>query len=279
MSDIIDSFPKRLYKMSQRLNRHVPSQVRTQTFIDQMVNLFFLMRDDQEIALSQIEAKWKWLQVELKAILEPLCETREISRAGTMAEDFFKELPSLYPQLLKDAKLYSECDPAAGSMEEIILCYPGFYAIVIYRMAHILYKMGIPFIPRLFCEYAHSRTGIEIHPGASIGRRFYIDHGTGIVIGETAIIGSDVKIYQGVTLGATYVDKSFSGVKRHPTIGSHVIIYAGSTILGGDTVIGHHSVIGGNVWLTESVPPYSTVYHRIGIHIKNNDANRPDRFS
>ncbi len=229
----------------------------------------FGLHENQEIALRQIEEHWVWLQAELQEILLPICEHHALC-AGEIAGRFFREIPLLYTRLLKDAEMYSRSDPAAHSMEEVILCYPGFYAMIVYRMANILYTLEVPILPRIFSEYAHSQTGIEIHPGATIGRNFYIDHGTGIVIGETAVIGANVKIYQGVTLGATYVDKSLSGAKRHPTIRDHVIIYAGATILGGETVIGHHTVIGGNVWLTESVPPYSTVYHKPDIRIKEN---------
>lgn len=268
MSEIIDSFPRRLYKMSQHLCRHVPSQVRTRHFVDQLVNTLFLMRDNREMTLRQIEARWEWLQTELGEILAPLCADRESLCAETAVAAFFAELPLLYTQLLKDAELYASNDPAAGSMEEVILCYPGFYALTVYRLAHILHAQGVPLMPRLMSEYAHSQTGIDIHPGATIGRNFYIDHGTGVVIGETVVIGSDVKVYQGVTLGATWVDKSLAGAKRHPTIEDHVIIYAGATILGGDTVVGHHSVIGGSAWLTQSVPPHSTVYHHPDIRIK-----------
>ena len=150
-----------------------------------------------------------------------------------------------------------------------MLCYPGYYAIAIYRLANEIYRMQIPILPRAMSEYAHRKTGIEIHPGATIGRNFYIDHGTGIVIGETTEIGNNVKIYQGVTLGAMYVEKSLQNTKRHPTIEDNVIIYAGSAILGGDTVIGRNTVIGGNVWLIESVVPNSVVYHKAEIIIKN----------
>ena len=136
-----------------------------------------------------------------------------------------------------------------------------FYAICFYRIAHNLLKLDIPLIPRIITEYAHSKTGIDIHPGAEIGEHFFIDHGTGIVIGETCIVGDYVKLYQGVTLGALSVDKSMAYIKRHPTVEDHVIIYSGATILGGETTIGHHSIIGGNVWLTKSIPPGSLVYH------------------
>lgn len=151
-------------------------------------------------------------------------------------------------------------DPASNSEIEIILAYPGFFAIAIHRLANVLYKLQTPILPRFFSEYAHSKTGIDIHPGATIGKNFYIDHGTGIVIGETTIIGNDVKIYQGVTLGAFYVSKNLSNKKRHPTIENNVTIYAGATILGGTTVIGENSVIGGNVWITESIEKDSIVY-------------------
>jgi serine O-acetyltransferase len=170
--------------------------------------------------------------------------------------------------LLEDAADFLQCDPAAKNVDEVMLCYPGFYAIAIYRLASELYRMNIPVLPRAMSEYAHSRTGIDIHPGATIGRNFYIDHGTGVVIGETTEIGNYVKIYQGVTLGAIYVEKNLQNTKRHPTIVDNVIIYAGSAILGGNTVIGRNTVIGGNVWLTESVAPNSLVYHKAEMVVK-----------
>jgi serine O-acetyltransferase len=157
-----------------------------------------------------------------------------------------------------------EGDPAAKNLDEIILSYPGLEAIAIYRIAHELHIQGVPLIPRIMTEFAHVRTGIDIHPGAEIGDSFFIDHGTGVVIGETCSIGNNVRIYQGVTLGALSFKKDkdgklFKGIKRHPTIEDNVIIYAGATILGGETVIGRNSVIGGNVWLVDSVPPGTTV--------------------
>ena len=152
-------------------------------------------------------------------------------------------------------------DPAAFSVDEIIFCYPGLFAITVYRLAHILYELGIPVLPRIMSEHAHSITGIDIHPGATIGKYFFIDHGTGIVVGETTIIGDHVKIYQGVTLGAltTRGGQSLKGKKRHPTIEDHVTIYAGASILGGTTVIGRESVIGSNVFITHSIPRCTTV--------------------
>lgn len=187
-------------------------------------------------------------------------------KANRITIDLLEQLPQIRKLLHKDIEAAYEGDPAAIRREEILLSYPSIEALSIHRLAHILYRHKVPIIPRVMSEYAHQRTGIDIHPGASIGEYFFIDHGTGVVIGETCVIGRRVKIYQGVTLGA----KSFTldekgnpvkGVKRHPDIEDNVIIYAGATILGGDTVIGHDSVIGGNVWLTHSVPPYTTVHN------------------
>ena len=171
--------------------------------------------------------------------------------------------------LLKDARFILASDPAARDLTEVIIIYPGFFAIFCYRIAHLLHGLSVPFVPRIITEYAHLKTGIDIHPGAVIGSPVSIDHGTGIVIGETTRIGNNVKLYQGVTLGALSVDKSKSSVKRHPTIEDDVILYAGCTILGGDTVIGRNSIIGGNVWLTESIEPYSVVYHKSEIIVRS----------
>ncbi|HXG67062.1 MAG TPA: serine O-acetyltransferase EpsC [Blastocatellia bacterium] len=177
---------------------------------------------------------------------------------------FLESLPAIRRMLAKDIQAAYDGDPAAHCIDEIILSYPAVYAITAYRAAHELYQLGVPLLPRMLTELAHSRTGIDIHPGAQIGESFFIDHGTGVVIGETTIIGDHVKLYQGVTLGALSFPKDekgrlIRGQKRHPTIEDRVVIYAGATILGGDTVIGEGSVIGGNVWLTESVPPGSRV--------------------
>jgi len=183
---------------------------------------------------------------------------KTFSQKVTLA--FFDYLPELRQQLIEDAQAFYEGDPAAKSETEIIVAYPGFQAITIHRIAHFFYTHGIPLIPRLMSEIVHSETGIDIHPGAKIGRFFCIDHGTGIVIGETAEIGDYVKLYQGVTLGGFSVKKEQANTKRHPTLKNHVTIYAKSTILGGETIIGNHCIIGGNVWLTESLPDHSTVY-------------------
>jgi serine O-acetyltransferase len=184
--------------------------------------------------------------------------------ASECAAAFLTELPRLRHLLALDVQAAYEGDPAATCRDEIIFSYPGIYAVTVYRLAHELYKMRVPLIPRIMTEHAHHRTGIDIHPGTRIGSSFFIDHGTGVVLGGTAIIGNNVKLYQGVTLGAFSFDKDGKGelvrdTKRHPTIEDDVVIYAGATILGGDTVVGRGSVIGGNVWLTHSVPPGTRV--------------------
>ena len=181
----------------------------------------------------------------------------------TVALSVLESIPSLRRILATDVRAAYDGDPAAKSHDEIIFSYPGIFAITVYRVAHKLFELGVPLLPRIMTEHAHSITGIDIHPGATIGESFVIDHGTGVVIGETTKIGKNVRIYQGVTLGALSLPKDagkrFRGKKRHPTIEDDVIIYSGATILGGDTVIGARSVIGGNVWITESVPPDTRV--------------------
>lgn len=185
------------------------------------------------------------------------------SRCFKLAEQtsiaLIEELPKIRAKIVLDTKAAFDGDPAAKSAEEVILSYPGLEAIVVHRIAHFLFKNGVPIIPRIMSEHIHGKTGIDIHPGATIGDSFFIDHGTGVVIGETCIIGNNVKIYQGVTLGALSVKKSLQNKKRHPTIEDNVTIYAGATILGGETVIGHDSTIGGNTWVTKSIPAESVI--------------------
>lgn len=196
--------------------------------------------------------------------------------ADMITIQFLEQLANLRRILTMDVQAAYEGDPAAQYIEEILLSYPSVEAVSIYRLAHTLYEAKVPIIPRMMAEYAHQQTGIDIHPGAKIGTHFFIDHGTGVVIGETCEIGNHVKIYQGVTLGARSFELDEAGnpvknIKRHPNIEDNVVIYAGATILGGDVTVGHDSVIGGNVWLTESVPPYATVYHTApapGIRVK-----------
>ena len=189
--------------------------------------------------------------------------------ADEICEGFAARLPEIKRMLTLDVEALYEGDPAANCREEVMITYPGFRAISIYRIAHELYVLKAPLIPRIMTEYAHERTGIDIHPGATVGEYFFIDHGTGIVIGETTVIGNHVKLYQGVTLGAKSFELDENGnpvknIKRHPNIGNHVVIYANATILGGDTVIGDHCVIGGNTWLTRSVEAGSVVTYRGG---------------
>ncbi|MDA1044710.1 MAG: serine acetyltransferase [Verrucomicrobia bacterium] len=188
------------------------------------------------------------------------------ARARVISMAFLNALPGIQNALQTDIVAAFEGDPAAKSNMEVILSYPGLYAIIVHRLAHFLYLQKVPLIPRIMSERAHSQTGIDIHPGAKIGNAFFIDHGTGVVIGETCEIGNHVKLYQGVTLGALSFEKDeqghlVKGIKRHPNVGDFVVIYAGATILGGETAIGEYSVIGGNVWLTRSVPPHSKVYN------------------
>lgn len=204
-------------------------------------------------------------QIEIVLVNDPRYKDKTKHERREVAEDlclqFFKQIPKIRAYLDKDIDATYEGDPAAFDKVEIVLAYPGLYATTIHRLAHELEVLKIPYIPRLMSEYAHSETGVDIHPGAQIGKHFFIDHATGIVIGETSEIGEHVKVYQGVTIGAlsTKDGQDLRGTKRHPTIEDHVTLYAGATILGGDTVIGHHSVIGGSAFVTHSVPPYSQV--------------------
>lgn len=197
----------------------------------------------------------------------------DTSQRQRQLEITYQGFPSILDTLTYDANFIYLNDPAAHSLEEVLLAYPGFFSIAHYRVANLLHLAGVNLLPRIITEYAHSKTGIDIHPAATIGRQFCIDHGTGIVIGETTIIGERVKLYQGVTLGALSVSKGLMATKRHPTIEDDVIIYAGSTILGGKTVIGHDSVIGGNVWLIKSVPPFSMVYHESKVIVQQGKFN------
>lgn len=215
------------------------------------------------------------LRVRLTALLKPL-KARLSDSPERLAEKFFTDLREIKNKLKEDAVFIASNDPAATEVDEVIMTYPGFYAILVYRVANCLAGYNVPLIPRVMTEYAHSQTGIDIHPKASVDSPFFIDHGTGIVIGETAVIGKRVKLYQGVTIGALSVGKSMAFTKRHPTIENDVIIYAGSTILGGETVIGHDSIIGGNVWLTESVSPYSLVYHENKVSVRKRADNGPN---
>lgn len=214
----------------------------------------FKQKDELRLYTDQLVIDFKQLLQRGKSLTQNEIES--------IADVYFNQLPVIKMQLELDIEAMYAGDPAAKSIAEVIRTYPGFYAIAAHRLAHKLHQLNIKLMPRIISEHAHSKTGIDIHPGATIGDSFCIDHGTGIVIGETTKIGNHVKIYQGVTLGALSVRKEDASNKRHPTIEDRVVIYAGSSILGGQTTIGHDSIIGGNVWLTKSVPPHSKIYYK-----------------
>lgn len=269
MSSIDPSFVRQLFQQQQGIEP-VPSNQRILHWVQQLTCLLFpekaecLPASEAELAQQLLT-----LQYELLELLQATQACRNCN-AQQVADAFFASLPSLRHTLHTDIDALLAGDPAARNRFEIIRAYPGFLAISFYRLAHQLHQLQVPLIPRIITELAHAQTGIDIHPGASIGHHFFIDHGTGIVIGETTRIGHHVKLYQGVTLGALSVDKAMANTQRHPTVEDHVVIYSGATILGGETVIGQHSIIGGNVWLTRSVPPYSKVYHRPEITVETN---------
>lgn len=231
----------------------------SQHFTKLLFKAFYDSDTNSEQALEELET----LFVSIRNKACPQVKGRACKRWS----DFKDKIPDLYASLKKDAEAIYNNDPASQSIEEIYLAYPGFFTISTYRMARVFFKLNLPLIPRLMTEYAHSITGIDIHPGANIGASFFIDHGTGVVIGETSEVHDNVKIYQGVTLGALTVKKEHQNTKRHPTIEKNVTIYANATILGGDTIIGENSIIGGNTWLTESVPENSIVTHNHEVEI------------
>lgn len=246
-----------------------PSQAKIESFFDHLLGLLFPeYTDDVYVDRSALLGQFAGLQATLEALLQVTLSPRKSSEQAVL---FMDALGDIYRRLCLDADAMYHGDPAARSVDEVIRTYPGFYAIAAHRIAHQLLRQEIEIIPRSISELAHTRTGIDIHPGASVGEYFCIDHGTGIVVGETTVIGDHVKIYQGVTLGALSVDKADAKTKRHPTIGDHVVLYAGATILGGSTVVGDHSIVGGNVWLTRSVLPHSKVYYKTNIYDEASD--------
>ena len=219
---------------------------------------------------EDVIAKMQLLERNVISLLKIVIENKE-NEIEDIATQFISQIPGVHDMLWNDADSIFKGDPAAESVDEVILAYPGFMAISIYRLAHELYKLKIPIVPRIFTERAHQITGIDIHPGAVIDSPFFIDHGTGIVIGETSKIGKNVKIYQGVTLGALSVDKSLANTKRHPTIEDDVIIYSQAVILGGETVVGSNSIVGGNSWITQSIPANSVVYSKVEVKVRSNE--------
>lgn len=249
------------HKHATKIN--VPSPKQVCSWLDGLLGLLFPELADQHFATQRsFDLAFANVREELYNILDTLKESHANLNVLDVEKAFMKQLPTVHAMLEADAAAILAGDPAAVSLTEVIRSYPGFYAIAVHRLAHTFYQFGVPLIPRVLAEHAHTKAGVDIHPAARIGHRFCIDHATGIVIGETVEIGDDVKIYQNVTLGALSVKKEMAKIKRHPTIEDRVVIYAGTTILGGETTIGHDSIIGGNNWIIDSVPPFSRIYYR-----------------
>jgi serine O-acetyltransferase len=260
-------FYKDIVHFKKQQGCSLPDASRARRFVRRLFEVLFICKSEADNNEFEITSQLKKLERQLQLLLEPILHSEAASVEQTIT--FFSNVPALYKKLLLDATALFEADPAAKTIDEVLVSYPGFFAVAAHRIAHQLHQQKIPLLPRIIGEYAHSKTGIDIHPGAVIGESFAIDHGTGIVIGETSVIGNKVKIFQGVTLGALSVQKEKASEKRHPTIEDNVVIYSGATILGGDTIVGHDSVIGGNVWLTKAVQPFSIVYHETGVTIQD----------
>jgi serine O-acetyltransferase len=238
------------------------------SLINSTLELLFPIRSEKKlVSTSNIDEELTKLECTLITMLSALPALP--ASPSSISKDFITALEEIRSHLELDAEAMLKGDPAAHSADEVILCYPGFLSLGAYRLAHRLHQLSVPLLPRIITEYAHRETGIDIHPGAIIGSSCCIDHGTGLVIGETSIIGNNVRFYQGVTLGGMVVSKDMANKKRHPTIGNNVVIYANATILGGETIIGDNCIIGGSVWLTSSVAANSTVYHRAETIFKN----------
>jgi serine O-acetyltransferase len=250
-----------LFLRQSRIPPCVPSS-RVSAWLDGMIGLLFPETSELRFPdINGFSGHVDGLRAELGTLIACHLGPDHTENAAGQASAFFDALEGIRAMLDDDALAMFEGDPAANSITEVVRSYPGFYAVAAHRVAHELLRSAVPQLPRAISEHAHRVTGIDINPGATIGRHFCIDHGTGVVIGQTAVIGDRVKIYQGVTLGALSVNKEDATSKRHPTIGDDVVIYAGATILGGGTVVGKGSVIGGNVWLTRSVAPGTKVYY------------------
>jgi serine O-acetyltransferase len=257
---------------------NLPSQQSVARIVEDLESLVFPgFRAEESLDLAglrwaigaKVASVFRALSAEVERSLRYTCRiVKDCARhedcrgeAEELVHGLLAKIPDIRRNVSRDVEAANRGDPAARSSEEVILSYPGVEAIMVHRIAHELWVREVAMIPRMMSEYLHGKTGIDIHPGARIGDSFFIDHGTGVVIGETTVIGDDVKLYQGVTLGALSVQKELANRKRHPTLEDDVTVYAGATILGGDTVIGRGSIIGGNVWLTSSVPPGSRIYH------------------
>ncbi|MEW5677154.1 serine O-acetyltransferase EpsC [Flavobacterium enshiense] len=255
-----------IFQRNKQKVRKLPDKQKVVLWTEAVFNWLFSIGDAYD-NYDFFQSKEEELKQELIDLLTNVLD--DTAKAQTLVVLLFGRLTEIHAKLEKDLEAVFEFDPAAKSRSEVLVSYPGFFAIAIYRISHELWENKVPVLPRLISEYVHSKTGIDIHPGAKIGERFFIDHGTGIVIGETSVIGNEVKMYQGVTLGALTVSKDKAETKRHPTIGNNVTIYANATILGGATIIGDDSIIGGNVWITNSIPDKSLVYHKSEIIIKS----------
>ncbi len=256
-SELLDT----LLALHHTLPAHSPDPLAVSALIDSTLAVLFPhYSGDCTPNREALAARVDVIEESIKRLCEPVLGSEK--ELAALTSSYTGQLPDFHALLKEDAEAICKGDPAASSVDEVILAYPGFLAIAVYRIANWMHLRKVPVVPRMITEYAHRLTGVDIHPGATIGRSFVIDHGTGVVIGETTVIEDNVKIYQGVTLGALSVAKSLANKKRHPTIERDVVIYANATILGGQTVIGAGSVVGGNVWLTESVAPGSRVYHK-----------------
>ena len=253
-------FIQTLYQAHQKAP-DIPEPSLVCNWLESLVGLLFPEFSNHRYAtIREFEQKFKDTELELYRILSRL-DGQMAGSPEAVEAAFMNQLPGIRALLQQDAEAILRGDPAAVNLTEVVRTYPGFYAMAVFRLAHVFYLLDVPLIPRILTENAHGKTGIDIHPGATIGPGLCIDHGTGVVIGETCEIGRNVKIYQGVTLGALSVKKDMAKMKRHPSIQDNVVIYAGATILGGETTIGHDTIIGGNVWITKSVKPYSRVYY------------------
>jgi serine O-acetyltransferase len=265
------NFLRRLYQSHQTCPTcPAPSEV-SAFYVELLGALFADFSQLSSLSEDEFEQLIGKLEQELERILRHNPGSRQ---PAEVRDQFFAAIPEICNKLEQDISAMYEGDPAAKSRNEVVRTYPGFYAVAAYRFAHALHALGVPGIPRIITEHAHGKTGIDIHPAAKIGNHFCIDHGTGVVIGETTVIGANVKIYQGVTLGALSVNKEDAEKKRHPTLEDDVVVYAGATILGGETVIGRGSIVGGNVWLTNSIPPNSKIYYQAKMY--NGNTNEID---
>ncbi|MCE9539391.1 MAG: serine acetyltransferase [Bacteroidetes bacterium] len=257
-----------ILERNQKSRTAFPNKKQAVKFIEQLFDTMYINTDNKYDSIAAFETEFSKLGKLFNSLIGNIKFNEEDTHNWKVfSDDLFK----LYQTGMKDAEAIFLTDPAANSLEEVTHTYPGFYAIAIHRISHYLWQKNVKELARLFSENTHSKTGIDIHPGAEIGEGFAIDHGTGIVIGETTIIGRNVKIYQGVTLGSFSVSKESIKSKRHPTIEDDVVIYSNATILGGGTQVGRGSIIGGNVWLTYSVPKNSVVFHQMEIKVKDNN--------